>query len=89
MDSYLIRIYRRNPNDPEQVVGVVEEIETGLSHAFQGMTDLCEMLTLENFSQKEPSKKNLNRKDRIRSDETRRSIISRGAYENDSGIHVE
>ena len=52
MDSYLIRIYRRNNDDPEKVVGVVEEIQTGSNHAFQGMSDLCKLLSLENFPKK-------------------------------------
>jgi len=57
MDSYLIRIYRRSKNDPEQVVGVVEEIDSGLNRSFQGMAQLANMLTLEKFPEKEPDKK--------------------------------
>lgn len=45
MDSYLIRIYRRNKDDPEGVVGVVEEIDSGQKHAFQNLSGLCETLT--------------------------------------------
>jgi predicted transcriptional regulator with HTH domain len=52
MDSYLIRIYRRSKDDPEGVVGVVEEIKTGLNHAFQGMSSLCKLLSLEEFPEK-------------------------------------
>ena len=49
MDSYLIRIYRRRKDDPHQVVGVVEEIDSGLHRSFQGMADLARLLTLEKF----------------------------------------
>jgi hypothetical protein len=58
MDSYLIRIYRRSKDDPEEVVGVVEEIKTGLKHAFQGMSSLCKLLSLEKFSEKGRSDNN-------------------------------
>ena len=54
MDSYLIRIYRRSKDDPEEVVGVVEEVDTGLNRSFQGMAQLTKMLTLEKFTQKKP-----------------------------------
>jgi len=53
MDSYLVRIYRRSKDDPEQVVGVVEEIDSGLNRSFQGMAQLAKMLTLEKFPKKE------------------------------------
>jgi len=52
MDSYLIRIYRRSKDDPEEVVGVVEEIDSGLNRSFQGMAQLAKMLTLEKFTEK-------------------------------------
>ena len=53
MDSYLIRIYRRSNDDPEKVVGVVEEIDSGLNRCFQNMAELANMLTLEKFTEKE------------------------------------
>ena len=53
MDSYLIRIYRRSNDDPEKVVGVVEEIDSGLNRSFQNMAELANMLTLEKFTEKE------------------------------------
>jgi len=69
MGSYLSRIYRRGKKDPKEVVGVVEEIETGLNCAFQGMTDSCEILTLEKFSSKKPfDTKRSHREDHIQSD---------------------
>jgi len=57
MDSYLVRIYRRSKDDPEQVVGVVEEIDSGLNRSFQDMAQLAKMLTLEKFTEKEPAEK--------------------------------
>lgn len=56
MDSYLIRIYRRSKKDPQQVVGVVEEIDSGLNRSFRGMAELANMLTLETFTEKETDK---------------------------------
>ena len=41
MDSYLIRIYRRSPDDPEKVVGIVENIETGQRQPFNSLGGLC------------------------------------------------
>jgi len=55
MDSYLIRIYRRCKNDPEKVVGVVEDIHSGRKHPFQGMSDLSRMLTPKRFPENKPS----------------------------------
>ncbi len=57
MDSYLVRIYRRSKDDPEQVVGIVEEIDSGLNRSFQDMAQLAKMLTLEKFTEKEPAEK--------------------------------
>ena len=58
MDSYLLRIYRRCKDDPERVVGVIEEIDTGLNCSFQGMADLARLLTLEKFPQKKEGLEN-------------------------------
>jgi len=57
MDSYLVRIYRRSKDDPEQIVGIVEEIDSGLNRSFQDMAQLAKMLTLEKFTKKEPAEK--------------------------------
>lgn len=51
MDSYLVRIYRRSNDDPENIVGVVEEIDTGQTHAFRSVSDLCRTLMPEKMGQ--------------------------------------
>jgi hypothetical protein len=51
MDSYLIRIYRRCKDDPEKMVGVVEAIDTGQTHAFRSLSDLGRTLTAEKAQQ--------------------------------------
>jgi predicted transcriptional regulator with HTH domain len=61
MESYLIRIYRRSQDDPENIVGIVEEIKTGLNHAFQGMSNLCKILSLEKFPEKGRSDKKISK----------------------------
>lgn len=43
MDSYIVRIYRRNPRDPEHVAGIVETVSRGSSASFtdkQGLWDI-------------------------------------------------
>ena len=54
MDSYLIRIYRRSADDPENVVGMVEEIDSGQTHAFKNLADLCKTLKIEVKSALDP-----------------------------------
>ncbi len=41
MDSYLIRIYRRSPDEPEKIVGIIEEISTGHKRSFKDLSELC------------------------------------------------
>ena len=45
MDSYLIRIYRRSPNDPENLVGIVENIDTGQQHSFNSLAGMCQAVS--------------------------------------------
>jgi hypothetical protein len=40
MDSYLIRIYRRDKKNPEAIVGIIEEIDTGEKHSFKNLSEL-------------------------------------------------
>jgi len=44
MDSYIIRIYRRNRDDPNRVTGVVEWSETREKRSFQGSDELLRIL---------------------------------------------
>ncbi|BBO84194.1 hypothetical protein DSCO28_47600 [Desulfosarcina ovata subsp. sediminis] len=45
MDSFLIRIYRRSPDDPEEVVGIVENINTGQRRPFNSLAGLCQAIS--------------------------------------------
>lgn len=44
MDSYVIRIYRRNSEDPRQVVGLVEIITSQEQRSFRTFDELREIL---------------------------------------------
>ena len=45
MDSFLIRIYRRNPDEPEKIVGIVENIATGQRRPFNSLAGLCQAVS--------------------------------------------
>ena len=61
MDSYIIRIYRRDKSDSEVIVGIIEEIETGKTHSFKSLAELSAIITLSpsqnDAAVKHPSKK--------------------------------
>ncbi len=44
MDSYIVRIYRRNPRDQKHVVGIVETVSRGSSASFTDMRGLWDIL---------------------------------------------
>ncbi|MHB8741679.1 MAG: hypothetical protein ACYC9L_01005 [Sulfuricaulis sp.] len=44
MESYVIRIYRRNEAEPERVVGLVEHPDNGAIERFSGMAELVNIL---------------------------------------------
>ena len=45
MDSYLIRIYRRDKENPEDIVGIIEEIGTEEQHSFKNLSELNSIIT--------------------------------------------
>ena len=45
MESYLIRIYRRDEKDPERITGTVEEIGTQKSQGFKNVVELGGIIT--------------------------------------------
>ena len=45
MDSYLIRIYRRDKENPEAIVGIIEEIGTGEKQSFKNLSELNSIIT--------------------------------------------
>ncbi len=44
MDSFILRVYRRDENDPENMVGIVEDIGTQHQEIFHDMNDLQRLL---------------------------------------------
>jgi len=44
MDSYLIRIYRREKGKPENIVGIIEEICTKEKHSFKNLSELGKII---------------------------------------------
>ena len=60
-NSYLVRIYRRDGNNPRLLVGVVEEVGTEGKKAFSNLYELWDIL---NSTKKIPAKLSENRKEK-------------------------
>lgn len=45
--SYIVRIYRRGESSPEEIVGLVERVETGDEAAFHSFEELRAVLGAE------------------------------------------
>lgn len=43
-ESYVVRIYRREPASPHAVIGVIEAMPTGWQKPFRTLSDLMEIL---------------------------------------------
>ena len=50
MESYVIRIYRRDPDDPLKPVGMIEVVETSETRAFTHAGELVDILCPEGNS---------------------------------------
>ncbi len=46
MDAYVIKIYRRNKDDPHALVGQIENVDKGHKHAFHNTQELLNLLNL-------------------------------------------
>jgi len=44
MDSYLIRVYRREKGNPESIVGIIEEIGAKEKHSFKNLSELGKII---------------------------------------------
>jgi hypothetical protein len=44
MDTFIIRIYRRDPDDPMKISGLVESVFTNEEKVFTCLKELCEAL---------------------------------------------
>ena len=58
MDSYVIRIYRRDADDPRKCAGLAEVIETDEKKTFRNLDELLEILKTQarNSSEKKRCK---------------------------------
>ena len=46
-ESYVVRIYRRDPRQPNRIIGTVERVADGSEVKFKGLRELERILTLE------------------------------------------
>ena len=44
LDCYIVRIYRKQENDPHALVGLLEEVGKQGKRAFSSIDELCELL---------------------------------------------
>lgn len=44
-DSYIVRIYRRNRDNPQKIAGIVETVLPGKEEAFKSAKELMAILT--------------------------------------------
>jgi hypothetical protein len=44
LDCYIVRIYRKQENDPRALVGLLEEVGKQGNKAFSSIDELCELL---------------------------------------------
>ncbi len=63
-DNYILRIYRRDRDDPEKVVGLVEFIQTGEKKPFKSYEELCATLKETGIKHHERASPRLRRKRR-------------------------
>ena len=52
MRSYVVRIYRENPEDSSRMTGIVEVVESGEKHPFQSFTELWAALSADRMAPK-------------------------------------
>ena len=45
MDSYLIRIYRRDKKNPEAIIGIIEEIGADKQESFGNLSELTAIIS--------------------------------------------
>ena len=58
MDTYVIRIYRRNENDPRILVGVIEEVGAEGNSAFGNLDELWSILNSSRAKTSKDKKRN-------------------------------
>ena len=58
MESYIVRIYRRDRKKPHLVAGVVEEVGNTEKRGFENIDELKSILTRESFFKDNSAKEN-------------------------------
>ena len=58
MDTYIIHIYRRSKNSPEQIIGISEHVETGEKNRFENLHQLGGFIINQKFKRKKQKKPN-------------------------------
>ena len=56
METFIIRIYHRLIDKPENIVGITEHVETGEKQAFKDLKNLCEIINDPKSGQKKHKK---------------------------------
>jgi hypothetical protein len=57
MESFIVRIYRQEKDNPENLVGTIEHVDTGSKKTFRRIKELWEIL---NNTEKKVKKNNKN-----------------------------
>ena len=57
MDSYLVRIYRREKDNPEAIVGTIEEIGAKKIQSFKNLSELSKVITVPKKRRRRTTKK--------------------------------
>ncbi len=47
MENYVVRVYRRNADDPDGVVGLIEQVEKAQTRSFRTLTELISILSVD------------------------------------------
>jgi hypothetical protein len=51
VESYILRIYRRDEHHPDRIAGIVEDVDNGETAAFRNFSQLVEILSREHSSE--------------------------------------
>jgi hypothetical protein len=46
LGEYILRIYRRDPERPEMILGLLHDVKKDVHRPFHGLEELCEILSL-------------------------------------------
>ncbi len=63
-ESYVVRIYRRDPRNPTHVTGLVECADPELNRMFHSVSELLELLALDRRRRRAPPALDRRRSDR-------------------------